>query len=59
MTIKSIDSRVLVKLEEILRKLAILPLHSESGALGPQRADARQMVKTGIVGVGLRLNLYK
>ena len=49
------DSRFWVKLEEILRKLAILPLHSESGALGPQRAGARQMVKTGIVGVGLRL----
>ena len=47
-----IDSRVLVKLEEILRKLAILPLHSESGALGPQRAGGRQRVKTGIVGVG-------
>ena len=60
MTIKfCIESRVLVKLEEILRKLAILPLHSESGALGPQRAGARQMVKTDIVGVGLRLNLYK
>ena len=54
-----IDSRVLVKLEEILRKLAILPLHSESGALGPQRAGGRQRVKTDIVGVGLRLNLYK
>ena len=46
-------------MEEILRKLAILPLQSESGALGPQRAGGRQRVKTGIVGVGLRLHLYK
>ena len=29
-----INSGVLIRLEEILRKLAILPLHSESGALG-------------------------
>ena len=57
MTIKSVDSRVLFKLKEILRKLAILPLHSESGAFGSQRAGGRQTVKTGIVGVGLRLNL--
>ena len=53
------DSRVLAKLKEILRKLAILPLHSESGALGPQRAGGRQRVKKDIVGVELRLNLYK
>ena len=36
-----INSRVLTKLEEILRKRAILPLHSESGALGVQRAGGR------------------
>ena len=54
-----IDSQVLMKLKEIHRNQAILPLHSESGALGPQRAGVRQRVKAGIVGVGLRLNLYK
>ena len=54
-----IDSQILMKLKEIHRNQAILPLHSESGALGPQRAGVRQRVKTGIVGVGLRLNLYK
>ena len=37
MTIKFVHSRVLIKLEEIHRKLAILPLHRESRALGPQQ----------------------
>ena len=41
-----------MKLKEIHRNQAILPLYSESGALGPQRADGTQRVKTGIVGVG-------
>ena len=40
-----------MKLKEIHRNQAILPLHSESGALGPQRAGGTQRVKTDIVGV--------
>ena len=39
-----IDSQVLMKLEEIHRHLAILPLHWESRALGPQGAGGRQRV---------------
>ena len=34
------NSRVLTKFEEIHLNLAILPLHFESRALGPQRASA-------------------
>ena len=48
-----------MKLKEIHRNQAILPLQWESRVPGPQRAGGRQRVKTGIVGVGLRLNLYK
>ena len=59
MTIKSVNSRVLIRLEEILPKLAIFPLHSESGALDLLRAGGRQRVKTDIAGVGIRLSLYK
>ena len=48
-----IDSEVLMKLEEIYRKLAILPLHWESASLGPQRAGERQRCYFfSIVGVG-------
>ena len=32
------NSRVMIKLEEIHRKLAILPLHWDRPLLGPQRA---------------------
>ena len=59
MTIKSVNSRVFIKLEEIHRKLAILPLHRESRTLGPQRAGGRQRVDFWHLGVGWRLNLYK
>ena len=52
MTIKSANSRVLIRLEEILPKLAILPLHSESGALGLRRAGGTLRVNFGILGVG-------
>ena len=45
--------------EEIHRNLAILPLHSESRALGSQRAGGRQRVDFGILGVGWRLHLYR
>ena len=54
-----INSRILIKLEEIHRNLAILPLCWKSRALGPQLASRRQKGDFGIVGVGLRLNLYK
>ena len=50
--IKSVNSRVLIRLEKILLKLAILPLHSESGALGLRRTGGRQKVNFGILWVG-------
>ena len=48
-----------MRLEEIHRYLAILQLHWESRALGPQRAGGRQRVNFGIVGDGLRLIVYE
>ena len=48
-----------MKFEEIHQNLAVLPLHGESRALGPQRTGGRQRVKTSIGRVGWRLNLYK
>ena len=48
-----------MKLEDIHRKLAILPMHWESASLGPQRAGGRQRVNFGIAAVGWRLNLYR
>ena len=48
-----------MKLEEIYRKLAILPLHWESASLGPQRAGGRQRVNFSIVSDGLRLHVYE
>ena len=47
------NSRVFTCFEEIHRNLAILPLHSESRALGSQRAGGRQRVDFGILGVGV------
>ena len=44
---------------KIHRNLAILPLHSESRALGSQRAGGRQRVDFGILRVGWRLHLYR
>ena len=54
-----IESWVLVKLEEIHRNLAILPLHWRARVLGPQRACGGQRVYFGNVGVGLQLDLYE
>ena len=60
MTIKiCIDSRVWLNWKKSSEKWQYCHHTSESGALGPQRAGGRQRVKTDIVGVGLRLNLYK
>ena len=53
------NSQISTQFEEIHRNLAILPLHWESRALGPQCAGGRQRVKTTIGRVGWRLNLYK
>ena len=39
----------MIKLEEIHRKLAILPLHWDQPSLGPQRAGGRQRINSGIV----------
>ena len=39
----------MIKLEEIHRKLAILPLHWDQPSLGPQRPGGRQRINSGIV----------
>ena len=52
MRVHLIDSQVLMKLKEIHRNQAILPLQRESRVPGPQRAGGRQRVNFGIVGVG-------